>query len=289
MEVRDVERPERAPGFALIRLLCAGICNTDLELRRGYYDFAGVPGHEFVGEVLDADSDHLIGRRVVGEINLACRHCATCAQGAERYCPNRTVLGIVKHPGAFQEMFTLPETNLHVLPDALPNRVAVFTEPLAAACEILDQVQIPQQAIVAVLGKGKLGLLIGRMLQAHGCRVEEFGRLQEKPCSAFGWVVDASGSPEGLTTAIKMARPRGTVIMKSTIHGEVGIDTAAVIVNELTLVGLRCGRFAPALDLLSSGRVKTDDLVAASYTLAEAAEAFDYAAKQGVLKVLLTP
>src|SRR5262249_35850961 len=157
VELRETPRPERPEGFALIRLLCGGICNTDLELQRGYYGFSGVPGHEFVGEVVEADSADLIGKRVVGEINLACNCCAPCRRAMQRHCPNRTVLGIVRHPGAFREFLTLPESNLHVLPDSIPTELAVFTEPLAAACEILDQVSMPCSAPVAVLGDGKLG------------------------------------------------------------------------------------------------------------------------------------
>src|SRR6266496_555863 len=149
VELRETQRPERPPGFALIRLLCGGICNTDLELQRGYYGFSGTPGHEFVGEVVEADRRDLVGRRVVGEINLACGDCAWCRRGMGRHCPGRTVLGIVRHPGAFREFLTLPERNLHVLPDWLPLERAVFTEPLAAACEILDQVQLPCGAQVA--------------------------------------------------------------------------------------------------------------------------------------------
>src|ERR1051326_8629589 len=157
---RNTRVPKRPPGFALIRLLSGGICNTDLELQRGYYGFSGTPGHEFVGEVVEADRKDLVGRRVVGEINLACRECDWCRRGLGRHCPHRTVLGIVKHPGAFRELLTLPEANLHVLPDSLPTERAVFTEPLAAACEILDQVNWPCNAQVAVLGDGKLGLLV---------------------------------------------------------------------------------------------------------------------------------
>src|SRR5579871_2717596 len=178
--IREVPRPERPEGFALIRLIQAGICNTDLELQRGYYGFSGTPGHEFVGEVVDADSKDLIGKRVVGEINLACGSCSWCLRGMGRHCPARTVLGIVRHPGAFREFLTLPERNLHVVPDSLPNEVAVFTEPVAAACEILDQVQIPCSTPIAVLGDGKLGLLVAQVLQANGYRVHQFGRHQEK-------------------------------------------------------------------------------------------------------------
>src|SRR3954469_5451916 len=162
--VRNVRRPSRSAGSALIRLILGGICNTDLELQRGYYGFAGTPGHEFVAEVGAADSPALLGKRVAGEINLSCTHCDWCRRGLGRHCPNRTVLGIVNQPGAFEEFFVLPERNLHVLPDALPTERAVFLEPLAAACEILDQVAIPPGERVAVLGDGKLGLLIAMVL-----------------------------------------------------------------------------------------------------------------------------
>jgi len=305
IEVRDEPRPERPAGFALIRLLCGGICNTDLELQRGYYGFAGTPGHEFVGEVVEADSRAWIGRRVVGEINLACACCDWCRRGLGRHCPNRSVLGIVKHPGAFREFLTLPERNLHALPDALPDERAVFVEPLAAACEILDQVALPCSAQVAVLGDGKLGLLIAMVLNAYGYRVHQFGRHAEKlritqhegvttevagdnlPEAEYQWVVDATGSPEGFRQAVRMTQPRGTVILKSTIHGLVGVDTAPVIVNEITLVGSRCGRFEPALDLLQRGLIPVDQMISEQFALAKAPQAFERAAQKGVIKVLL--
>jgi threonine dehydrogenase-like Zn-dependent dehydrogenase len=295
---RDVAVPERPAGFALLRLLAGGICNTDLELQRGYYGFSGTPGHEFVAEVAEASTPSLCGRRVVGEINLGCTHCDWCRQGLGRHCPNRTVLGIVKHPGAFQEFFTLPERNLHVLPDALLTHRAVFVEPLAAACEILDQVAIPCGETVAVLGDGKLGLLIALVLNAHGYKVHQFGRHPEKlriaeaagvianpSKSLYGWVIDATGSPEGLRAAVAMTRPRGTLILKSTVHGTVAIDTAPIIVNEITLVGSRCGRFEAALPLLDV--IDVDPLIHARYPLHQAAIAFAHAATRGTLKVLL--
>ena len=305
IEVRDEPRPHRPEGMALIRLLCGGICNTDLELQRGYYGFAGTPGHEFVGEVIEADSPAWVGRRVVGEINLACGACDWCRRGLGRHCPRRTVLGIVNHPGAFREFLTLPERNLHALPDALPTERAVFVEPLAAACEILDQVPLPCAAEVAVLGDGKLGLLIALVLNAYGHRVHQFGRHAEKlqiarragvateaasgalPEMAYDWVVDATGSPEGLRQAVRMTRPRGTVILKSTVHGLVGVDTAPVIVNEITLVGSRCGRFEPALDLLSRNLIPVEEMISEQLPLADAPRAFERAAQKGVLKVLL--
>ena len=304
--VRDVPVPDRLPGFALLRLLAGGICNTDLELQRGYYGFAGIPGHEFVAEVVAADMPSLVGRRVVGEINLACHACEWCAQGLARHCPHRTVLGIVNHPGAFQEFFTLPERNLHVVPDGIATERAVFTEPLAAACEILDQVSIPPSETVAVLGDGKLGLLVSMVLRAHGYRVHQFGRHPEKlriaaaagvevevaggrhPVAEYGWVVDATGSAEGLEAAAVLVRPRGTVILKSTVHGTVAVDTAPLIVNEITLVGSRCGRFEAALPLLEHSGIGVEEMITARYSLRDAAAAFARAAERGALKVLLT-
>jgi alcohol dehydrogenase len=286
--------------------LCAGICNTDIELRRGYYGFSGIPGHEFTGEVVECDTPSLCGRRVVGEINLACRKCEWCNRGMGRHCPKRTVLGIVKHPGAFREFLTLPEVNLHLVPDFVPTEAAVFIEPLAAACEILDQAKIPPGAAAVVLGDGKLGLLIAQALKAHGVNVILAGRHKEKlriansagietmpassrlPSSTYDWVVDATGSPEGLRQAVAMTRPRGTVFMKSTVHGPVSIDTAPIIVKEITLIGSRCGRFEPALDLLKSGKINVADMISAQLPLGEAVKGFNLAERRGVLKVLLT-
>lgn len=299
--MEDVPEPERPPGFSSIRLLYGGICNTDLELRRGYYGFSGTPGHEFVGEVIASDRPELIGQRVVGEINLACGHCDWCHRGLGRHCPTRTVLGIVRHPGAFQEILTLPDANLHVVPESITNQQAVFVEPLAAACEILDQVPLPDAATVAVLGDGKLGLLVALVLLAQGMRVHHFGRHADKlgisaaagaevsrdAAGTYRYVVDATGSPDGLRQAVAMTEPRGTIILKSTVHGLVPVYTAPVIVNELTLVGSRCGRFEPALALLASGRVQVDALVSEIMPLNAAPAAFDMAARKGVLKVLL--
>lgn len=302
--LREQPRPRRPRGFALIRLLCGGICNTDLELQRGYYGFTGTPGHEFVGEVIAADNSNWIGQRVVGGINLACGACEWCRRGWGRHCPRRSVLGIVKHPGAFREFLTLPEQNLHRVPCEISTEQAVFVEPLAAACEILDQVRIPAGAPVAVLGDGKLGLLIGQVLKAYGAEVHQYGhhkdnlriatalgidaRTRKKtPAAAYDWVVDATGSSLGLAQAVKMTRPRGTVVMKSTVHGLVGIDSAPVIVNEITLVGSRCGRFEPALKLLRTRRVRVDNLISEALPLKKAPLAFRRAAQSGAMKVLL--
>src|SRR5579862_8607011 len=309
VELRHQPLPRIPEGFARIRLLAAGICSTDLELQRGYYGFSGTPGHEFVGEVVAVNGSPAgqvwLGRRVAGEINLACGRCEWCRRGLGRHCPHRSVLGIVRHAGAFRECLTLPERNLHALPDTLPTERAVFAEPLAAACEILDQVALPCSAGIAVLGDGKLGLLIAMVLNAYGHRVHQFGRHSEKlriarnegvatettrdplPRAAYEWVVDATGSPAGLRQAVEMTRPRGTVILKSTQHGLVGVDTAPVIVNEITLVGSRCGRFEPALDLIGRGLINVADMISERRSLSDAPQAFEQAARKGTMKVLL--
>jgi alcohol dehydrogenase len=305
VKIRRDPLPRVPQGFARIRLLAAGICSTDLELQRGYYGFRGTPGHEFVGEVTEAPDPAWIGARVVGEINLACGACDWCARGLGRHCPHRTVLGIVKHPGAFREFLTLPVRNLHRVPRNLADEQAVFIEPVAAACEILDQVKVPKDQPVAVLGDGKLGLLVAQVLHAYGAQVRLFGRHREKlrivermgvttevvrkklPDRSYPMVVDATGSAEGLGAAISMCIPRGTVVMKSTVHGLVSIDTAPAIVNEITLVGSRCGRFEPAIRLLGTGQVRVADLISEEFPLDRAPKAFKRAATKGVLKVLL--
>ena len=303
VEVRDVPIPARPPGYALIRMLAAGICNTDLELQRGYYGFKGTPGHEFAGEVIAADDQKWIGQRVAGEINLGCGACDWCARTLSRHCPHRTVLGIVNHPGAFQEFFTLPERNLLAIPDSISTEEAVFIEPLAAACEILDQIHIPCGSTVAVLGDGKLGLLIVQLFRAYGFPVVHFGHHAAKlalsaDCGArvstespeqagFEWVVDATGSSGGLNVAIRALRPRGTLILKSTVHEHASIDWAHVIVNELSLIGSRCGRFEPAIELLRLGTVQVGPLISERFSLANTPEAFLYAARRGALKVIV--
>lgn len=301
--VRDTPRPKRPTGHALLRTLVAGICNTDLELQRGYYNFAGTPGHEFVAEVVEADSPALEGQRVVGEINLACGGCDWCRKGLGRHCPRRTVLGIVNHPGVFAEYFTLPQENLLPVPANISNDRAVFTEPLAAACEILDQASIPPGDRIAVLGDGKLGLLAALVLNAHGFQVSLFGHHTEKmaiaaragvdtfagkpPAAEYHWVVEATGSPDGLRAAAAATRPRGTIILKSTVHGDVSLDTAPIVVNEITVIGSRCGRFEAALPLLDPHLIAVEEMIAARYPLREAVAAFEHAARPGTLKVLL--
>lgn len=303
--VRNTVVPVRQKGYSLLRLLLGGICNTDIELRKGYYGFSGTPGHEFVAEVVESDQAELVGKHVVGEINLACTHCAWCKKGLGRHCPSRTVLGIVNQPGAFAEYFVLPDRNLHVVPESVPLERAVFTEPLAAACEILDQATIPCGETVAVLGDGKLGLLVSQALAAHGYPVRLFGRHWQKlriaaaagvqaeltegklPAAEFDWVVDATGSSDGLRAAASMAKPRGTVILKSTVHGLAGVDTAPIVVNELTLIGSRCGRFEAALPLIEHELIRLEEMIAARFPLSEGAEAFARAEERGTLKVLI--
>jgi alcohol dehydrogenase len=303
--MRDAPRPGRPEGYALLRLIVGGICNTDLELQRGYYGFIGTPGHEFVAEVVEADNRRLIGRRTCGEINIACEQCDWCARRMDRHCPNRTVLGIVRHPGAFEEFFTLPERNLYLLHDDVPTERAVFLEPLAAANQILDQVRMPPRTRIAVLGDGKLGLLISMLFHARDYEVHHFGRHPEKlaiaqragvdtrivdgdlPRAEYQFVVDATGSAEGLRDAVAMTRPRGFICLKSTVHGSVPIDTAPIIVNELTLIGSRCGRFESVYSWLSDPAIRLEEMVTDRFPLAEAPRAFARAAAPGVLKVLI--
>lgn len=297
-------KPRRKPGHALLKLICGGICNTDLELLRGYYSFSGQPGHEFVAEVVDCDDKSWMGKRVVGGINLPCRRCDWCLDGLGRHCPERKVLGIAGHPGAFAEFFTLPESNLVAVPAAVRTEHAVFAEPVAAACEILEQVKIPKGTPVAVLGDGKLGLLAAQVLSLNGAEVHLFGRHVDKlamaakagiqahmnetpPRSGFQVIVEATGKAEGLRAAVAATRPRGTVILKSTINGDVSFDAAPVVVNEITLVGSRCGPMEPAMKLIRSGRLLLDDMITAEFSLAEAAEAFLEAQRPESLKVLL--
>ncbi len=308
--VIETPKPRPRKGFALLRLRLAGICNTDLELLRGYYGFAGIPGHEFVADVVSASDPAWMGRRVVGEINLACGKCAWCQRGLGRHCPHRDVLGIVRHPGAFAEYLTLPMTNLRRLPNSVPDEHAVFTEPLAAACEILEQIRFPKAASVAILGDGKLGLLIAQVLFLHGLKVHLYGHNASKlnlvsplgipsttidrkdpklPPAEYPYVVDATGSSPGFASALTLVQPRGTLIMKSTVADSLTVDSARIIVNEITLVGSRCGRFEPALKLLRSNRLLLDPLIENRFPLHQAPEAFDQAQQRGVLKVLLTP
>jgi threonine dehydrogenase-like Zn-dependent dehydrogenase len=308
LRVEDQTKPVPNGRECLIRLLKAGICNTDLEITKGYFGFTGVLGHEFVGIVEWAPTGSLIGQRVVGEINAACQACEYCRKGLQRHCPERTVFGILRRDGAFREFLTLPEENLHVVPAAISDDEAVFTEPIAAACEILDQVSIGPEQHVAVLGDGKLGLLISMVLSRTGCQLTLVGKHTAKMAVVrdyplrrmsvevsrgldrfFDVVVEATGSPQGWELALRLVKPRGTVVLKSTFQGQVDFNPAPIVVDEITVVGSRCGRFEAALSLLASKTIHPVRLLQRTLPLQQGLEAFELAKRPGVLKVVLAP
>jgi threonine dehydrogenase-like Zn-dependent dehydrogenase len=322
LKPREKPRPRLRPGWALIRVRLAGICNTDVEILRGYHAFRGTPGHEFVGEVADVDGVSAslektwLGRRVVGEINVSCSAygyrpvCVFCRRGETTHCARRTVLGIVAHDGAFAEYLTLPLENLHAVPDFVSDEHAVFVEPLAAACEILNQVNTKQFLEAAVLGDGKLAQLIALVLQTAVPHVILYGKHETKLALArsagietkkvrgdtsdlkrvqesYGFLVEATGSPSGFRLALEMTEPRGTLVLKSTFHGAAFIRTWPMVVKELTVVGSRCGPFPRAMALLRSGKVVPAPLITRTFPMSEAPAAIRFAQKPGVMKVLL--
>jgi threonine dehydrogenase-like Zn-dependent dehydrogenase len=291
--------PERRRGEALIRVRLSGICNTDLEIVRGYMGFRGVLGHEFVGEVVEADDRSWVGARVNGEINLGCRQCPNCLRGLARHCPTRTVLGILGKDGAFAEYLTLPVENLTRVPDSVRDEQAVLTEPLAAAFEILEQVHVSPAQRVLVLCDGKLGLLCALVLVGTGAEVhrKKLAIAQARrvithtpdsvPSEPFDVVVEATGSPDGFRAAVERTRPRGTLVLKSTFHGETSLQMAPLVIHELTVVGSRCGPFPPALAAMAAARLDPTPLISATYALRDGLLAFEHAQQPGVLKVLL--
>jgi alcohol dehydrogenase len=304
------ERPRsRIASECVIRVTAAGICGTDLELRRGYAGFSGVPGHEFVGVVEDAPAADAewIGRRVTGEITVGCGACAGCAVAGRGHCDRRSVLGIIGRDGAFAEYLSLPAANLHAVPAGIDDDAAVLTEPLAAACRVTEQIPVTPATTCAVVGPGRLGLLGALVLRAAGAAVTIVGRGEARLRLArslgfnavtgdtasselarhFDVVVDATGHPDGLVIAKALVRPRGTIVMKSTFHGEAAVAIAPLVVDEITLVGSRCGPFDAALDMLASGRIDVRPLVDEIQPLDRFADAFA-AAEQG-RKVLLRP
>jgi len=316
--------PKLRRGWALVRVRLAGICNTDVEILRGYHAFRGTPGHEFVGEVAELrgvsprEKSKWLGRRVVGEINVACStygfrpQCAFCRRGLKTHCSRRTVLGIIAHDGALAEYLALPLENLHAVPDSVGDEQAVFVEPLAAACEILDQVDVGQFGEAAVLGDGKLAQLIARVLHTKVRRVVMYGKHGKKLSLArragieaksvrgdasdlkrikemFPLLVEATGSPSGFTLAQKMTQPRGTLVLKSTFHGAAPVETWPIVVKELNVVGSRCGPFAKALALLRSGKIDPRPLITRTFPLADAQKAIRFAQQPGVMKALLRP
>jgi threonine dehydrogenase-like Zn-dependent dehydrogenase len=314
--------PQLRPRWAMIRVRLAGICNTDLEILRGYHQFRGVPGHEFVGEVVDVEGIHAsakkgwLGKRVAGQINVSCSAynykpaCSFCRRGLKTHCERRTVLGIVAHDGAFAEYLALPLENLHVIPANVSDEGAVFVEPLAAACQILDQIPIRAFSSAAVLGDGKLAQLVARVLRTAGLDVTLYGKHDSKLKLAriagvqtkkvrgdasdlkriketYRLVVEATGSPTGLILAQQITEPRGTLVLKSTFHGAAPVETWPIVVKEITVVGSRCGPFAKAIALLRSGKVDPISLITRTFPLREASQAIRYAQQPNVMKVLL--
>src|SRR5512138_1849901 len=305
LSLRDISQP-RKPDEALIKIRKAGICSTDLELVKGYYPYTGILGHEFVGEVVEADEASWIGQRVVGEINVVCNQCEQCLNGRPTHCENRTVLGIVNRDGTFAEFTNLPMTNLHLVPDAVPDEMAVFTEPLAAALEIQQQIQVKPTDRVLLIGAGRLGQLIAQTLALTGCGLRVVARhvhqrnllksrwiriIAEQDVQPWRWdiVVEATGSPSGFSLARQAIRPRGTLVLKSTYKGEMSANFSSLVVNEINLIGSRCGPFEPALRLMESRQVDPTVLIAKEFRLGEALKAFERAAETGMLKVLVSP
>lgn len=304
LELRDqLSRPVVEPGEALVKVLQAGICNTDLELLRGYYPYTGILGHEFIG-VVEQGPPELLNQRVVGEINASCGKCQDCLQGRSTHCINRTVLGIVNRHGAFAEYLTLPVANLHRVPDQVSNDAATFTEPIAAALEIQQQINIVHDHRVLVIGDGKLGQLVAQTLALTGCDLMVIGHhpkklanLAEKGIKTglvesltpryFDIAVECTGNPDGFLIARQALRPRGILVLKSTYAGHLTLDISSIVVDEITMIGSRCGPFDQALQLLGQNVIDFAPLIDCKYHLSDALEAFSQAQKPGVLKVLL--
>ncbi|WP_129629919.1 MDR/zinc-dependent alcohol dehydrogenase-like family protein [Candidatus Oscillochloris fontis] len=300
--IQNYPAPELRPGEAIIRPHVTGLCNTDIEITRGYMGFCGVLGHEFVGTVVACHDQSWIGRRVVGEINASCTTCPTCLRGDPTHCPNRTTLGIDRRDGVMAELFSLPIHCLHSVPSTVPDEAAVFAEPLAAALEIVEQSHIRPTERVAVVGDGKLGAMIVQVLRLTGCDLTLVGRHPERwslyteqgitcrhsqditATDRFDVVVDCTGNPKGLATARQLLRPRGRLILKSTFEAASQINLTMLVIDEIQLIGSRCGPFAPALRLLERGLIATAPLISAEYPLRDGLQAF--AAAHGQMKVL---
>jgi threonine dehydrogenase-like Zn-dependent dehydrogenase len=300
----DLPEPVTAAGEVVVRVRLAAICGTDLELLRGYVPFTGVPGHEMVGVVESPGAWQ--GRRVVAEITVACGACRECLAGRRGHCLERTVLGLRGRHGAFAERAAVPVVNLHAVPDEVPDHTAVLTEPVAAALEVLEQVRVEANHLVAVVGDGRLGQLCARVLAWRGCRLTVLGHHRAKlalleaagiatsiaeatPPLGADLVVECTGSPDGLAMARRHVRPRGTLVLKSTFAGTVEVDPAGLVVDEITIVGSRCGPFPAALELLRQGSLDLAPLLTARYSLRDGREAFARAATPEALKVLLEP
>ncbi len=303
--VEKQEIPEPGLNEALIQIEYAGICQTDVEITKGYMAFNGILGHEFVGEVIESSHRHWVGKRVAGEINIGCGTCALCLQGDSRHCAERSVLGIQDKDGCFAEYLNLPVQNLVEIPETIKGEDAVFTEPLAAACEILEQIHIQPADSVAIVGDGRLAQLISRVLCLLGCRIVMFGKHSEKlqltspieieTClidepidDQFDIVVEASGSPSGIELAMRLIRPRGTLVLKSTYQELTPLPMAFIVVNEINLVGSRCGRFEPAIRLLKNKMIRVDDLISGIYPIEQYQDAFQCAGQKETLKVVFS-
>jgi len=305
ISLRDIPQPNK-PNEALIKIRKAGICSTDLELVKGYYPYTGVLGHEFVGEVIETDDASWIGQRVVGEINAVCNECEQCLNGRHTHCESRTVLGIVNRNGVFAEYTTLPLANLHRVPASVTDEMAVFTEPLAAALEIQQQVQVKPTDRVLLVGAGRLGQLIAQTLALTSCDLRVVARhkhqqdllmargikvISEEEIQPWRWdiVVEATGSPSGFSLARQAVRPRGMLVLKSTYKGEMNVNFSSIVVDEINIIGSRCGPFEPALRLMESNQVDPMVLIEAEFSLGETLKAFERAAETGALKVLVEP
>ncbi len=306
LALRDIPKPVPQPGEALIRVTMGGICGTDREILKGYSAFRGVMGHEFVGRVVESPDPTWIDERVVGEINISCGKCSWCMRGLGRHCPHRTVLGIVNRDGCFADYVALPLRNLHRVHPSIPDEAAIFVEPLAAAAEILEQLRIEPGTQVVILGDGRLGLLVSQVLKDAGAEVTLVGKHKWKLDLAISWgvkvtaegsaelqsasipvVIEATGSPRGLEEAFRLVEPRGTVVMKSTFHDTPRFDATKLVLNEITLIGSRCGIFSTALDLLKHKRINVQPLLSKVFPLEEGIKAFAYLERTACLKVCL--
>ncbi|MFC1553510.1 alcohol dehydrogenase catalytic domain-containing protein [candidate division KSB1 bacterium] len=305
LKITDIPKPVRKDGEALVKVILAGICNTDLEITKGYMNFSGVPGHEFVGIVEDCDSKGFLNKRVVGEINSGCGKCDLCMEGDPRHCKDRSVLGIFRKNGAFAEYLILPEENLLTIPDSISDIKAVFTEPAAAALQIFDDNSLPENSRIGIIGDGKLGLLISIIAKTMGFKPCLIGRNKKKLDLAEKWgihtgnniknrypetfknVIECSGNPSGLELAMHITEPKGKIILKSTYRSDKCIDLSPIVINEISLIGSRCGRFEPVMDILGNLEIDLEDMITEIFEIEDGLAAFKKAEHKDSLKVLL--
>ncbi|MDD3471621.1 MAG: alcohol dehydrogenase catalytic domain-containing protein [Syntrophaceae bacterium] len=306
LSVKDIHIPVPRDDEALVKVGLAGICMTDKEIVKGYMNFNGVLGHEFVGHVESAKDPSLLGKRVVGDINAGCMRCEFCLKGLQRHCSNRSVLGILSRNGAFAEYLTLPVGNLHIVPENIPDESAVFVEPLAAALEIAEQIHVEPNLEVLIVGDGRLALLTCMVLRLTGCSITVLGKHADKlkmfeaysvntmlfkdidgMDKSYDMVVEASGNPSGWQTAVKLVKPRGVIALKSTYHGDFSFNPAPLVINEVSVIGSRCGQFEPALRLLSSGLVDPRHLISGIFEIDDSLRAFEAANSSNVFKILI--